>query len=234
MIPSSATPGVPGDPASARINFFSMTWYWNKTRLRSWDHFPVLVLEIGGKDLGVKKGMKGWAGWIPKSEGKMEVPRNGSLWCRSFSQILLHFHFSTFLCYTFRSLSTTAHVSPCIQVRHTEFQFAGNSCGPGHGTLVHRLEARGVDHQLDCQCSQTLLFRSGPRLYSPTALDSAYAPDTQTRNNEHDCNVEGRHAPTFPDQAAIFGTMTQAIFGSLTQANARILFDSDADEHVTE
>ena len=47
----------------------STTWYFNKTRLRTWDHFPVVV-KIDGKELRVKKGKKGWAGWIPKSEGE--------------------------------------------------------------------------------------------------------------------------------------------------------------------
>ena len=42
------------------------TWYLNKTRLRTWDHFPVVV-KIDGKELRVKRRKKGWAGWIPKS-----------------------------------------------------------------------------------------------------------------------------------------------------------------------
>ena len=47
----------------------STTRYLNRVRLRPWNHFPVLV-KIEGKDLRVKKGAKGWAGWIPKSEAE--------------------------------------------------------------------------------------------------------------------------------------------------------------------
>ena len=39
------------------------TWYLNKVRLRTWDHFPVVV-KIEGKDLRTKNGVKSWAGWI--------------------------------------------------------------------------------------------------------------------------------------------------------------------------
>ena len=44
----------------------STTWYLNKVRLRTWDHFPVTVEN--GRDLRTKKGVKGWAVWIPRSE----------------------------------------------------------------------------------------------------------------------------------------------------------------------
>ena len=68
--------GGPGDLGFARSNLTtslglvtlrSTTWYWNEGRLRTWDHFPVVV-SIEEKDLRVKKGVKGWAGWIPRSE----------------------------------------------------------------------------------------------------------------------------------------------------------------------
>ena len=42
------------------------TTYLNKTRLRTWDHFPVAV-KIDGKKLKVKKGKKGWAWWNPQN-----------------------------------------------------------------------------------------------------------------------------------------------------------------------
>ena len=45
----------------------STTWFLNKVRLRTWDHFPVVV-KIEGKELRTKKGVKGWAGWNPASE----------------------------------------------------------------------------------------------------------------------------------------------------------------------
>ena len=45
----------------------STTWYLNKTRRRTWDHFPLMV-NIDRRDLRVKEGKKGWAGWIPKTE----------------------------------------------------------------------------------------------------------------------------------------------------------------------
>ena len=45
----------------------STTWYLNKVRLRTWDHFPVIV-KIEAKNLRTKKGVKGWAGWIPGYE----------------------------------------------------------------------------------------------------------------------------------------------------------------------
>ena len=45
----------------------STTRYLNKVRFRTLDHFPVIV-KIEGKDLRTKKRVKGWAGWIPRSE----------------------------------------------------------------------------------------------------------------------------------------------------------------------
>ena len=42
---------------------------FDKARLRTWDLFPVVV-KIDGKELRVRKGKKGWAGWIPKTEGE--------------------------------------------------------------------------------------------------------------------------------------------------------------------
>ena len=70
------TLGEPGDLEFGRINliiswapviYALRTWYLNKVRLRTWDHFPVVV-KIEGRDLRAKKGAKGWAGWIPNSE----------------------------------------------------------------------------------------------------------------------------------------------------------------------
>ena len=36
----------------------STTWYLNKTRIRTWDHFPVVV-KIEGREMRVRKGKKG-------------------------------------------------------------------------------------------------------------------------------------------------------------------------------
>ena len=44
----------------------STTWYLSKVRLRTWHHFPVIV-KIEERDVKTKKGVKGWAGWIPRS-----------------------------------------------------------------------------------------------------------------------------------------------------------------------
>ena len=43
--------------------------YLNKVRLRTWDHFPVIV-NIEGRDVKTKKVVIGWAGWIPRSEAE--------------------------------------------------------------------------------------------------------------------------------------------------------------------
>ena len=48
-------------------DFQCTTWYLNKTRLRTWDHFP-RWLRVEEKELRTKKGKKGRAGWIPKLE----------------------------------------------------------------------------------------------------------------------------------------------------------------------
>ena len=45
------------------------TWCFNGTKFRTCDHIPVVV-KSEGIELRVKKGKNGWAGWIPKSEGK--------------------------------------------------------------------------------------------------------------------------------------------------------------------
>ena len=45
----------------------STTWFLNKTRIRTWDHFPVLV-KIEGREMRVKKAKTGSAGWTPVSE----------------------------------------------------------------------------------------------------------------------------------------------------------------------
>ena len=44
----------------------STTWYLNKVKLRTCDHFPVVV-NIEEKDPRAQK-KKGWAGRIPRSE----------------------------------------------------------------------------------------------------------------------------------------------------------------------
>ena len=43
------------------------TWYLNKTRIRTWDHFPVVV-KVDGKEMRMRKGKKSWAGWTPVSD----------------------------------------------------------------------------------------------------------------------------------------------------------------------
>ena len=45
------------------------TRYLNKTRIRTWDHFPVVV-KIEGREMRVRKGKKVWAGWTPVSENE--------------------------------------------------------------------------------------------------------------------------------------------------------------------
>ena len=81
---ANVTLGPPGDPCvrQEQIDFFmgprdlqSATWCLNRTRLRTWDHFPVVV-KIDGKELRGKKEKQSWARWFPKSEDeKTEVPR---------------------------------------------------------------------------------------------------------------------------------------------------------------
>ena len=53
----------------------STTWFLNRTSLRTWDHFPA-VGKLGGKELTVKKGKSGWAGWIPKSDDENRSSKN--------------------------------------------------------------------------------------------------------------------------------------------------------------
>ena len=43
------------------------TWYSNKTRIRTWDHFLVVV-NIEGKEMRMRKGKKRWAGWTSVSD----------------------------------------------------------------------------------------------------------------------------------------------------------------------
>ena len=50
----------------------SMTWYLNKTRLWTWDHFSRSCEKIDGKELRVKKVQNGWAGKIPKCEDERQ------------------------------------------------------------------------------------------------------------------------------------------------------------------
>ena len=72
----NVTRGVPGVLVSERNNlifsgaswFVSTTWYLNKTRIRTWDHFPVVVKIFDGREMRVRKGRKGWAVWTPVSE----------------------------------------------------------------------------------------------------------------------------------------------------------------------
>ena len=45
----------------------STTWYLNRVRFRTWDHFPVIT-KIEGRELKTKKRIKRWAGWVPVSE----------------------------------------------------------------------------------------------------------------------------------------------------------------------
>ena len=47
-------------------DFQSTTWFFNRTRLRRWDHFP--VAENCRKELRVKKEKKCWVGWIPNTD----------------------------------------------------------------------------------------------------------------------------------------------------------------------
>ena len=42
------------------------TWYLNKVRIRTWDHFPVVKIEE--KEMRIRKGKKSWAGWTPVSD----------------------------------------------------------------------------------------------------------------------------------------------------------------------
>ena len=61
------------------------TWYLNKTRIRTWDHYPVVV-KIEGREMRVRKGKKEWAGLDP-SIGRCgeDIPRTMSLSRRSRS-----------------------------------------------------------------------------------------------------------------------------------------------------
>ena len=59
------------------------TWYLNKTRIRTWDHFPVVV-KIEERKMRVRKRKKGWAGWTPVSEDVKELclcPKGSRSWC---------------------------------------------------------------------------------------------------------------------------------------------------------
>ena len=51
---ASSTRGEPGDLGSAKSSYVmgpkdirSMTWYLNRVRLRTWDHFPVMTRVEG-------------------------------------------------------------------------------------------------------------------------------------------------------------------------------------------
>ena len=65
----------------------STTWYLNKTRKRTWDHFPVVV-KIDGRDMRVRKGKKRWAGLTPVSQDEKRkfkelclCPDGSRSWC---------------------------------------------------------------------------------------------------------------------------------------------------------
>ena len=45
----------------------STTWYLNKVRLRTRDHFP-MISRVEEHELRTKIGVKEWAGWISESE----------------------------------------------------------------------------------------------------------------------------------------------------------------------
>ena len=53
----------------------SATWYLNKVRLRTWDHFSV-TNTTEGCELRTKKGLKGWSGWAPKSGAEKSSFKN--------------------------------------------------------------------------------------------------------------------------------------------------------------
>ena len=57
----------------------STTWYLNKVRLRALDHFPVVV-NIEGKDLRTKKGVKGRASWIQSLRKRRTSFKNSVGW----------------------------------------------------------------------------------------------------------------------------------------------------------
>ena len=55
------------------------TWFLNKSRIRTWDHFPVVV-KIKGREMRVRKEKKGRTGWTPVSAGRGEdIQRTMSL-----------------------------------------------------------------------------------------------------------------------------------------------------------
>ena len=64
----------------------STTWHLNKTRIRTWVHFPVVV-KIDRREMRVRKGKKG-AGWTPVSEDEERkfqelclCPGGSRSWC---------------------------------------------------------------------------------------------------------------------------------------------------------
>ena len=48
-------------------DIMASTWYLNKVRIRTWDHFPVVV-KIEEKEMRMRKGKKSWAGWSTVSD----------------------------------------------------------------------------------------------------------------------------------------------------------------------
>ena len=46
------------------------TWYLNKVRIHTWDHFPVVKIEE--KEMRMRKGKKSWAGWTSVSDVEEE------------------------------------------------------------------------------------------------------------------------------------------------------------------
>ena len=45
----------------------STTWYLNRARFRTWDHF-LAITKVEGRDFKTKRRVKGWVGWAPVSE----------------------------------------------------------------------------------------------------------------------------------------------------------------------
>ena len=52
-----------------RRDILFKTWYLKKNRLINWDHY-LFVETIEGYKLKLVQGLKGCAGWVPKSEEK--------------------------------------------------------------------------------------------------------------------------------------------------------------------
>ena len=44
-------------------------WYLNQARIRTWDHFPVII-KVEGREIRTKRRVKGWAGRAPVSDAE--------------------------------------------------------------------------------------------------------------------------------------------------------------------